>query len=150
VIFSEVDDALIRRFRDRLGVRYVPAEAVYETECDVFSPCALGGFLNGDTIASLKCRAVVGAANNQLAESEDAERLRTRGILYTPDYLVNMGGALALSGIEDRGWSQAEAETRVVETVNSMLGQVYELAKAENITTEAAARRITEQQLMVS
>jgi glutamate dehydrogenase/leucine dehydrogenase len=150
VIFSEVDDTLIRRFRDELGVRYVPAEAVYETECDIFSPCAFGGALNRETIAGLKCRAVVGGANNQLAESEDAERLRTRGILYAPDYLVNLGGVLGLSGIEDRGWSQAEAETRVAETVNSMLGQVYELAKVENITTEAAARRIAEQQLAVS
>jgi glutamate dehydrogenase/leucine dehydrogenase len=147
VMFSEIDDNLIRRFRDELGVKYVPPEAMRETDCDLFAPCALGGILNASTIPGLKCKAVVGAANNQLAEAEDAERLREAGVLYAPDYLVNMGGALALSGMEELGWSQAEAEARVVERVKSKLREVFYLAAAEKNTTEAAARRIAEKEM---
>lgn len=149
VMFSEVDDVLINRFRDEIGLKYIPPEAVYETRCDIFAPCAFGGILNADTIPKLRCRAVVGGANNQLEEARDAERLREREILYAPDYLANMGGALALSGIEDEGWSQAEAETRVVENVRNKLRQTYDLSKAENITTDAAARRVAEELLAV-
>ncbi len=56
--------------------------AVFETKCDIFAPCALGGVLNANTIPQLKCRAVAGGANNQLAGPEDAERIRVRGFLF--------------------------------------------------------------------
>ena len=72
------------------------------TECDVYSPCAVGGTLSATTIPQLRCRIVAGSANNQLAEPEDAERLHERGILYAPDYVVNAGGVIQLVGLEDR------------------------------------------------
>ncbi|CAG0947417.1 leucine dehydrogenase [Anaerolineae bacterium] len=147
VLFSDVDQHAITHFRDERGIEFVPAESVYDTECDIFAPCALGGVLNRDTIARLRCRAVAGGANNQLAESDDAERLRARGIVYAPDYVINIGGAMGITGIETRGWSRAEAESRVTETVRRALRQVFELAQAEDVTTEAAARRIAEERL---
>ncbi len=147
VLFSDVDQSAIKHFRDERGIEFVPAESVYDTECDIFAPCALGGTLNRDTIARLRCRAVAGGANNQLAEVEDAERLRARNIVYAPDYVINIGGAMGITGIETRGWSRAEAESRVIETVRRALRRVFELAQAEDITTEAAARRIAEERL---
>ncbi|MGH8221665.1 MAG: Leu/Phe/Val dehydrogenase, partial [Woeseiaceae bacterium] len=89
VLFSEVNEGLIQILRDKLGLRCVDPAAAYSTECDIFSPCALGGVLNADTIPQLKCRAVAGSANNQLERPEDAERLHSRGILYAPDYVIN-------------------------------------------------------------
>jgi leucine dehydrogenase len=147
VVFSEVDEGAIQRFRDELGLEFVPAETVYMTECDIFAPCALGGVLNANTIPQLKCRAVAGGANNQLASPEDAESLRARGILYAPDYVVNVGGAMALLGLETQGWTQERAEKEVAESVRRALGQIFELAATEGITTEAAARRIAEERL---
>lgn len=144
VMFSEVDEVLIRRLCDDPTLKSVPPEVVYETECDIFAPCAFGGILDAETIPRLKCRAVVGAANNQLGEADDADRLRARGILYAPDYVVNMGGVVALSGIEDEGWPQDKAEERIVENVRSRLTQVFDLAETGHITTEEAARRVAE------
>ncbi len=149
VVFSEVDEGAIRRFRDELGLEFVPAETVYTTECDIFAPCALGGVLNANTIPQLKCRAVAGGANNQLAAPEDAESLRARGILYAPDYVVNVGGAMAILGLETQGWTQERAAKEVAESVRGALEQVFELAGTEGITTEAAARRIAEERLSV-
>lgn len=147
VVFSEVDDSAIHRFRDELGLKLIPAEVIYATECDIFAPCALGGVLNPDTIPRLKCRAVVGGANNQLAGPEDAESLRSRGILYAPDYVINVGGAMAILGLETQGWTQEQAEKKVTESVQRALRHVFELAAAEGITTEVAARRIAEERL---
>jgi leucine dehydrogenase len=147
VLFSEVDGEAIPRFRDTLGLPFVPAEAVYSTACDIFSPCALGGVLDADTIPLLECRAVVGGANNQLAGAEDAERLQARGILYAPDFVVNAGGAIFVLGVETQAWSRDRAEREVVETVRHALLQVFDLATREGIATDAAARQIAGERL---
>jgi leucine dehydrogenase len=76
------------------GAVSVPPEVALETECHVYAPCALGATLNADSIPKLRCRVVAGGANNQLATADDGERLRARGILYAPDYVINGGGAL--------------------------------------------------------
>lgn len=127
-----------------LGIPYLDPETVYDRECDVFSPCALGSVLDERTIPRLRCRAVVGSANNQLATDADADRLRARGILYAPDYVVNCGGAMALLGREALGWSHAEADARIAATVRATLTQVFDIADREGVTTVAAARRVAE------
>lgn len=147
VLFSDVDDKIIQHFRDELGSQFIHAEEVYKTECDVFAPCALGGVLNENTIPQLKCRAIAGGANNQLANPEDAERLRARDIIYAPDYVINVGGAMGVTGIEILGWSRAEAEENVVESVRRALQRIFEMAEEEGITTDESARRIAEEHL---
>jgi len=147
VLFSDVDDARIQDFRDDQGLQFIPVEELYQTACDVFAPCALGGVLNETTIPQLKCRVVAGGANNQLAQPEDAERLRARGIIYAPDYVVNVGGAMAIPGIETQGWSQAEAEEKVVKSVRYALQRIIQMAEEQGITTEEAAHRIAEEHL---
>lgn len=147
VHFSDVDERLIRRSSDELGLPYVAPDAVYQTPCDIFAPCALGGILNEETIAQLQCRAVVGSANNQLATPQDAERLHARGILYAPDFVVNVGGAMALLGRELLGWSAAQTEQRIAAAVTRELEQVYALAAQEDISPEVAAERLVAERL---
>ncbi len=141
VLFSDLSEPVIRRWRGEAGLEFVPPEQVFDVPCDVFSPCALGGILTRDTIPRLRCRAVVGGANLQLAEPQDAALLEARGILYAPDFVVNVGGAMAVTGMESLGWTRAQAEAHV-SRVGSTLRQVYAIARAEGITTCAAAQRI--------
>ncbi len=103
--------------------------------------------LNANTIPQLKCQVVAGGANNQLACPEDAESLRARGILYAPDYVINVGGAMAILGLETQGWTQERAEKEVVESVRRALRQIFETAATERITTDAAARQIADERL---
>jgi leucine dehydrogenase len=147
ITFSDVDEASVRRHRAE-GLAFVEPAAVLETPCDVLAPCALGGVLTADTIPRLNCRAVAGAANNQLGGPEDAERLRARGILYAPDYVINAGGAVGITGQEALGWSEERARQEVLR-IGATLERVYALAGAEGITTAAAARRIAEERLAV-
>jgi len=147
VWFSDIADTAIHHYREQVGLRFIPPEAVYATDCDVFAPCALGAILNATTIAQLKCRIVAGSANNQLSGPEDSERLRVRGILYAPDYVINVGGAMALLGIETMGWSYEQAEREVVAGIQHALRHIFGTAQAKGITTETAARQIAEERL---
>ncbi len=141
VLFSDPSQVAIRRFRDQAGLEFIAPEQVFDVPCDVFSPCALGGVLDRDTIPRLRCRAVVGGANLQLAQAQDVELLAARGILYAPDFVVNVGGAMAVTGMESLGWTREQAEANV-SRVGSTLLRVYEIARADGITTHAAALRI--------
>lgn len=146
VVFGDPSPEAGRRLLERRGVERVSPEACLEAEADVFAPCALGGVLDAVTIPRLRCRAVVGAANDQLADPADAERLRARGILYAPDFVVNAGGAVAVTGIEALGWTPARAEA-AVGAIGETLTRVLALADREGVTTDAAARRIAEERL---
>jgi glutamate dehydrogenase/leucine dehydrogenase len=128
------------------GCETVPPERVVETEVDVYSPCAVGGTLNADSIPSLACRAVAGCANNQLAEPEDAERLQERGILYAPDYVVNAGGIIQLIGLEDEGWDEAQLEERLA-GIGRTLRALFAEADTEGITPFDAADRLVRRRL---
>lgn len=147
VAFSDVDARAVAHWRDVEHVEFISPDKIYETPCDIFSPCALGGVLNEKTIPQLACRAVVGSANNQLGEERDAERLHARGIFYAPDFIVNVGGAMGLIGMESLGWSRAEADKRIAAAVTNSLRDLMRLAKKENINSELAARRIAEEKL---
>jgi leucine dehydrogenase len=142
-----MDPARAKELALRLDITVEDPDALYDVPCDVFSPNAVGGTINEHTIPRLRCRIVAGGANNQLESLEDAERLRARDILYAPDYVINVGGAMGVLGMELSGWSRARAEQEVAESVRRALGQVFDLAVAEGITTEAAARRIAEARL---
>ena len=72
----------------------VEPDKIAEVACDIFSPCALGGVVNPETIRNMKATIICGAANNQLHASEDAETLRQKEILYVPDYVANAGGVI--------------------------------------------------------
>jgi len=143
---ADSDAAAAARAASDPRIAVVPADGVLARRCDVLAPCALGGVLNADSIAQLRCAAVVGAANNPLGEPEDARRLRERRILYAPDFVVNAGGAIAVTGIEALGWTAARAET-AVRAIAETLWRVFLVADSEAITTDAAARRIAEEAL---
>jgi len=142
VLVSDVDEERARA----TGGRPVPADAALELECDVYAPCALGATLDEASIPRLRCRAVAGAANNQLAEPDDAERLRAAGILYAPDYVINGGGALHGIGLEQLGWDPEQLEREVAGIADTLTG-LYQQADEERITTNEAAERLAAMRL---
>jgi leucine dehydrogenase len=137
VLVSDVDDARAAA----TGFDVVPADEVIGTECDVYAPCAVGGTLNAESIPRLRCRAVAGCANNQLAEPEDADRLHAAGILYAPDYVANAGGVIQLVGLEDLGWSEDELQDGLAR-IGDTLRELFRAAAADGITPAEAAERL--------
>jgi leucine dehydrogenase len=94
---ADIDKARAARLAEELGATAVPAEAIMQVECDVFSPCALGAIFDDESIAALRAPVVAGGANNQLARPEHGDALMQRGILYAPDYVINAGGIIAVT-----------------------------------------------------
>jgi leucine dehydrogenase len=146
LVLADVDDVRAKELANELGGSSVDAEEIVDVDCDVFSPCATGGVLSRDTIARLRCRVVAGAANNQLAEPEDAERLAERGILYAPDYVVNAGGIIHLASLELLGEDVRTRDERV-RAIGGTLREVFRLADERGVSTAAAADAIVEQRL---
>ena len=145
VTVSDVYWPVAERTVHDFGVEAVPPEKAHAVECDVFSPCAMGAVLSEETIPELRCAAVVGSANNQLAEAADAERIADAGVLYAPDYVVNAGGVINIAE-ELRGYQRDRAWGEIRRIYDTTLA-VLETAEAEGITTAAAADRVAERRI---
>jgi leucine dehydrogenase len=141
LLLADAVEARAEEAAAALGAEVVPSEAAIATPCDVLSPCATGGVLTAGTISTLRCRIVAGAANNQLGEEGDAERLAERGIVYAPDFVVNAGGIIHLASLELLGEDETRRDERL-RGVAETLRECLRIAEAEGISTGAAADRM--------
>lgn len=146
VLVSDVAEDRAREVAERIRGRVVRAEDALATECDVYAPCATGSTLSAETIPGLRCRVVAGAANNQLASPGDADRLRERGILYAPDYVINAGGIFHYVGLEVRGWGADDLE-HAVRGIGDTLADVFARSDADAISTARAAEAVAKSRL---
>ena len=89
---ADVDPLKSERAQREFKASIVPLDEIFQIECDVIAPCALGSALNDTSIPRIKAKIVAGAANNQLAQPRHGDDLHARGILYAPDYAINAGG----------------------------------------------------------
>jgi leucine dehydrogenase len=94
IFVSDPDRAALESLAETVRFREVEVEAVLQQECELFSPCAIGGSLTTDAARELPARAVAGSANNVLRSPEAGEELFRRGIFYAPDYLINAGALI--------------------------------------------------------
>ena len=145
VVATDADPERLEEFRAK-GIATVAPGDAFDAACDVFAPCAVGGILDEATIPRLRCRVVAGAANNPLASEDGARRLASRGILYAPDYVINAGGAIALVGLEQIGWSRDEVVRRVV-GIGDTLRAIFDRARERGVTPAEAAEAIALERL---
>ncbi|MFF0452824.1 Glu/Leu/Phe/Val dehydrogenase dimerization domain-containing protein [Nocardia africana] len=138
LLVSDVDPDRIASARS-IGLECIPPEDVLKTSCDIFAPCAMGGVIDSAVASSLPAAAVVGAANNVLADDTAARVLRDRGVLYAPDFVANAGGAYHLVGREVLGWNQYTVAEHIKNT-GSILSEVYAIASVDEVDTDTAAR----------
>lgn len=140
VLISDMVPDRARSLADELGGEVVdPAEA-YDTECDIFAPCAVGGVMSEATIPRLRCRVVAGSANNQLEEERDSERLHERGIIYVPDFIINAGGAVAHGLLEFLSHDESEVEPRV-RRIRETVGAILDEAERSGTSPLTQAKR---------
>lgn len=139
---ADQDASRAQRGADKIGGVAVACADVIGTPCDIYAPCAIGATLNAESIPRLNCRIVAGSANNQLAISEDAERLHRRDILYAPDYLINGGGALGF-GLRNLGETDEEAILERIDGLGVTLDEIFEEARERSESPVHAATRRT-------
>lgn len=132
-----------------LGVRLVAPQDVLAQPCDVLVPCAGGHVLDAATIERLRCRAVCGSANNQLATEDDAERLHARGILHAPDVVVSAGAVIeGVLTVQHGRDATVRAHVReVVANIEGTLSEVLEDAWRRRLPPTVVARMRAQQLL---
>jgi leucine dehydrogenase len=145
LIVSDIDAAKAGKVAKITGAQIVEGDAIFSADADIFSPCALGGIINDNTIPMLKAYIVAGGANNQLLEPRHGDELQRLGILYTPDYVANAGGVINVFG-EVAGWNAQRALDKADDIYGTVL-KVFEIADADHISTYEAADRLAEQRL---
>lgn len=139
LIISDLNLDVIEHFAHEFDAERVSPDKILEVECDVLAPCALGGVINQNTTSKFKCRAIAGAANNQLLKPTDADYLRERGILYAPDFVVNAGGLInVMNELSVEGYNATKARDMINQVYHQLL-QIYEIAQQNEVSTHQAA-----------
>jgi leucine dehydrogenase len=129
----------------RFGARVLDAQSVVQEPCDILAPCALGGVISRDVVPTLQCRAIVGAANNQLSDASVAEHLAARGIVYAPDFVVNAGGIINIAE-EFVGYSRERALAKAA-MIEATTARVLTEARTLGCTTERAAEELARRRI---
>lgn len=147
VYVNDINEDNIRMVTSKYpSLKFVEASDMFDLDIDIYAPCALGATINDDSLGKLKCSIIAGAANNQLAdENIHGAMCQEKGILWAPDFLINAGGLINVS-IELEGYNRDRAMSST-ENIYAAASNVFHIAKAENITTIAAAKRLAERRL---
>jgi leucine dehydrogenase len=143
IVFTDISKTNIERLKEQIPeAQFVESDKIFDVDCDVYAPCALGASIDDETIPRLKCKVVAGAANNQLKESSHGKALIENGILYAPDYLINAGGLMNVS-IEFEGWADSKSR-RMINTIYDTTLNIFDISDEQGIPTNQAADVLAE------
>ncbi len=140
VLIADVAPGRATAIAREVGGEVIAPDAVVETECDVFAPCAAAGVIGPEQVASLGCRIVAGAANDTITDDTLAASLRGRGVLYVPDFVANAGGVIHIHALR-AGWS-AERLSAEIAAIGGRTGELLARAEAEDSTPLDAAKAV--------
>lgn len=147
LILTDIDMPLAKHLCYIDGATLVGTDEIYSVECDIFSPCAMGESINKKSIKKLRCKAIAGSANNQLAYPELGVELMQKNILYAPDYIINSGGIInAATEFEPNGYNSCIARDKV-DRIYERLIMLFNKAEKENKPTSQVADEIAEYNL---
>ena len=139
ITVASINKDHIKKLKKEINFSETSPKDLFKTKCDIISPCALGGAINEYTKNQLKCRAIVGGANNQLENSALGEWLLKNNIVYSPDYLVNSGGVIAIASEINKTENLLEKQLK---KIGNRLKFVLEESKKNNESTDLVAKRI--------
>lgn len=133
----------VARVVEQFKATPVAVDDILFQDVDVVAPCALGAIVNKTTVEHIKAPIIAGSANNQLSTASVGVRLRERGVLYAPDYVINAGGVISVAheylGGDDPSW----VDQRIA-AIGSLLSEIFVTAERERSATQAIAERMAE------
>lgn len=145
LIVTDINQAALQKVVDAFAATAVLPEDIYDVRCDIFSPCALGGVINDDTLPRLKAKVIAGSANNQLQEARHGHLIDEMGMVYAPDYVINAGGVMNAQD-ELYGYNQ-DRVLKKVENIYNNIEKVFAIAARDQIPTYQAADRLAEERM---
>ena len=132
IVGNRSNKAALERAADEFGATVVGTNEILFAECDILAPCALGAILNPNTIPNLRCKAVAGAANNQILDDASGLALKARGIYYAPDFVINGGGVINAAAEVDGPYNEAA----VIEKVDNIYNSIEHILSESKATGE--------------
>ena len=120
IVGNRSNKAALEQAVEEFGATVVATNEILTAECDILAPCALGAILNPNTIPNLRCKAVAGAANNQILDDASGLALKARGIYYAPDFVINGGGVINAAAEVDGPYNEAAVLEKVDNIYNSI------------------------------
>lgn len=143
IFISDIHEDTLKRVSAEYGAKVVGLDEIYGIDMDIYAPCALGATVNDETLAKLKCSIISGAANNQLKdETIHGEVVKSKGMIYVPDFMLNAGGVINCYA-EVKGytpeWAMGKAEEiykRTLEIINRSIADGTPTYKIANKMAE--------------
>ena len=125
------------------GSQALPTDKLFETECEILIPAALGGVIDGEVAAKVKTKLVVEAANAPVTAG-GAAVLAERKIPTIPDILANAGGVVVsyfewTQNLTEFRWKEDRVHAELEETMLRAFGETLQVADKRNVDLRTAA-----------
>lgn len=146
LLVSDPRDDLVEAACRLYAAQAVPVEGILSSSCDILAPCAFGGVIHSGNIQQLRCKAIVGAANNQLECPALGRDLLEQGIFYAPDYLANAGGLINVASAVFGQYDPKQVLSRV-ERLPLILKEVYEKGQMTGEDMVSVSDHLVEERL---
>lgn len=145
IIVADINPDNVDRAVNDCKAQMTSVDEILTVKCDILSPCALGGVIDGHLAGKLRCEILCPGANNVLDDpDEDAVILKRRGVTYVPDFIANAGGVIHLAGLY-LGYTRHQLASKIAE-IEQTAGQVLRDAEGA-ISTYAAAVKLAERKI---
>ena len=146
IFVTDIYEDRLREVSKKYSAKVVGMDEIYDLDVDIYSPCALGGTINDNTIDRLKCKVIAGSANNQLRyEQVHGPALVEKGIVYAPDFLINAGGLINVYS-ELVGYNRDSAYAQT-ERIYGFTLDIFDLAEKEGLHNQQAAMKMAEKRI---
>jgi leucine dehydrogenase len=145
VVAADIQEDKVGACVSQLGAEPCSCAQIHRVECDIYSPCALGGAVNPLNIQELNCRIIAGAANNVLADARLGLELHEKGILYAPDYVINAGGLIHVA--LEKTPCQPQEIRQMVSGIKGRLLQIFRRSALEGLPPVTVSNRMAEERL---
>ena len=148
IIIAEKDHERGGRLARLYDCNYVPdLDRVNFSDVDIFSPNAKSSVIDRSLVRKLRPNSVIaGGANNQIKEADKTiiyEMFGDRGILYAPDYVINLGGICDVAFGGSRGKSMD-----IVRRIGGLLLEIQKHSRETGDATAVVADRLCEKHYM--
>lgn len=147
VLVSDIYPDKIKHVTNDFKVTVVDGDALYDSNMDIYAPCALGATVNDDTLGRMNCDIIAGAANNQLEDEEKhGKLLLDKGIIYAPDFMINAGGLINV-GLDYLGNYSRDRVFKKVEKIYNTVLDIIHKTREEKIPSQEAAIKLAMQRI---
>lgn len=126
------------------GVEAITNEELLALDVDVLIPAALGGAIHAGNAANVKARIILEVANAPVTEGGENILADGGDVMLIPDVLASSGGVTVsyfewVQNIQQFGWDEERVNRELGRIMARATTEVYELARAKNVSLRTAA-----------